>query len=55
MEVIKQKQLLIDGVPAGKYGEWPGIKSNKWQGSIRILKPISRPNKEYSNILVILR
>ena len=55
MEVIKQKQYLIDGVPAGKYGEWPGIKSNKWHGSIRILKPISRPNREYSIIIINTR
>lgn len=37
--VLKQKEQLIDGIPAYKYGEWPGIKSNKWQGSIKIIRP----------------
>jgi hypothetical protein len=36
---IPQIQYLIDGIPACKYGEWPGISSNKWKGSIKILKP----------------
>jgi hypothetical protein len=37
---IPQYQYLINNIPAGKYGEWPGIKSNHWKGSIRIIKPI---------------
>jgi hypothetical protein len=36
---IPQNQYLINNVPAGKYGEWPGIKSNHWRGSIRIIQP----------------
>ena len=37
---IPQKEYLIDNIPAGKYGEWPGIKPNHWKGSIKIIKPI---------------
>ena len=36
---IPQYQYLINNIPAGKCGEWPGIKSNHWKGSIRIIKP----------------
>ena len=36
---IPQKQYLIDNIPAGKYGEWPGIKPNHWRGSIKIIHP----------------
>ncbi len=39
---IPQYQYLINNIPAGKYGEWPGIKSNHWKGSIRIIKPIRK-------------
>ena len=37
---IPQKQYLINNIPAGKYGEWPGIKSNHWKGSIKIIQPV---------------
>ena len=37
---IPQKQHLINGIPANKCGEWPGIKPNHWNGSIRIIQPI---------------
>ena len=37
---IPQNQYLIDKIPAGKYGEWPGIKPNHWRGSIKIIQPI---------------
>ena len=37
---IPQKQYLINNIPAGKYGEWPGIKPNHWKGSIKIIQPI---------------
>ena len=37
---IPQKQYLINNIPAGKYGEWPGIKPNHWKGSIKIIKPV---------------
>ena len=37
---IPQKQYLINNIPAGKYGEWPGIKPNHWRSSIKIIKPI---------------
>ena len=39
-EVIPQRVYKIDGVPAGRSGEWPGIKSNHWKGSKLLLKPI---------------
>ena len=42
MHVINQKQYFIDGVLASKYGEWPGIKSNKWTGSKKIVRPIDQ-------------
>ena len=34
---IPQKIYEIDGIPANKYGEWPGIHSNHWKGSIKII------------------
>lgn len=37
---IPQKQYLINNIPAGIYGEWPGIKSNHWKGSIKIIQPV---------------
>ena len=37
---INKKQYLIDNIPAGKYGEWPGIKPNHWKGSIKIIRPV---------------
>jgi hypothetical protein len=39
MEVIKQHEYLLDGTPAGKAGEWPGIKPNHWKGSVRVIRP----------------
>ncbi len=39
MEVVNQKQYLINEIPATSYGEWPGISSSKWKGSIRIIRP----------------
>jgi hypothetical protein len=39
LEYFPQKQLLIDGIPAYNYGEWPGIKSCKWKESLRVLRP----------------
>jgi hypothetical protein len=41
LEVIPVKEHIIDGVPAYKYGEWPGVTSNKWKGSIKILRPVT--------------
>ena len=38
-ETVPQRQYLIDGHPAKTYGEWPGIKSNHWEGSVRIIRP----------------
>ena len=37
---IPQIQYLINNIPAGKYGDWPGIKPNHWKSSIKIIKPI---------------
>lgn len=36
---IPQNQYLIENIPAGKYGEWPGIKSNHWKGSKKVIHP----------------
>jgi hypothetical protein len=44
MEVIKQHEYLIDGVPAGKVGEWAGIKSNRWKGSVKVMRPHTTGN-----------
>lgn len=30
---------LIDGVPGYKAGEWPGLKSNKFENTRRIIHP----------------
>ena len=45
---IPQRQYLIDNIPAGKYGEWPGIKSNHWRGSIKIIQPL-QTNKVFDD------
>ena len=34
----------IDGIPAYKFGEWPGIKSCKFQPTRRIIQPITQKN-----------
>jgi hypothetical protein len=39
-EVIPQREYLIDGFPARTYGDWPGIKPNKFNGSVRIIHPV---------------
>ena len=38
-ETVPQREYLIEGQPARTYGEWPGIKSNHWKGSVRIIRP----------------
>ena len=52
-EVIPQREYLIDGHPARTYGEWPGIKSNKFSGSVRIIHPVEVErvfdDREYKN------
>ena len=53
MEEIKQKILSIDGVPANKAGEWPGIMSSHWgTSSIKILRQKNNYNifSVYSHI-----
>ena len=45
---IPQHQSLINNIPAGKYGEWPGIKPNHWKGSIKIIRPM-RPSKVFDD------
>ena len=45
---IPQRQYLINNIPAGKYGEWPGIKPNHWKGSIKIIRPM-RPSKVFDD------
>jgi hypothetical protein len=55
MEIILNKEHIIDGVSARKAGEWPGIKSSKWKGSKKI---ITRPNTSddyYQSIFKILK
>jgi hypothetical protein len=32
----------LDGVPAGKAGEWPGIKSNHFTPTRRMIRPVSK-------------
>jgi hypothetical protein len=39
LEYLPQKVNLIEGMPAYKYGEWPGIKSSKWTGSLKVYRP----------------
>jgi hypothetical protein len=46
---IPQRQYLIDNIPAGKCGEWPGIKSNFWRGSIKVIQPIRKANKIFED------
>ena len=45
---IPQRQYLINNIPAGKYGEWPGIKPNHWKGSIKVIRQI-RPTKVFDD------
>ena len=45
---IPQRQYLISNIPAGKYGEWPGIKPNHWKGSIKVIRQI-RPTKVFDD------
>ena len=47
MDVIEQKVYTIDGVAAGRAGEWPGLRPNHWTSSKKILKPIARVPKNY--------
>lgn len=49
MEIIPQRIFTYgDGVPAYKSGEWYGSKPNHFIGSKLILKPIKKPEKEFS-------
>ncbi len=43
LEVVPQRVYKIDGVPAFKSGEWPGIRSSRFPSSKLILKPIRNP------------
>ena len=45
---IPQLQYLINNIPAGKYGEWPGIKPNHWKGSKKVIRQI-RPTKVFDD------
>lgn len=38
-EAVPQRVYKIDGIPAAKCGEWPGIKSNHWLGSVKVIHP----------------
>ena len=37
----KAPDYYIDGIPAYKAGEWPGIKSNKFENTRKIIHPSS--------------
>lgn len=45
LEIIPQHIYTIDGIPAYKSGEWPGITGSKFNSSKLILKPIRNENK----------
>ena len=48
MEIIPQHTYTYgDGLPAYKSGEWPGSKPSRFTGSKLILKPISKPPKDF--------
>ena len=48
LEIIPQHTYSYgDGIPAYKFGEWPGSKSSHFHGSKLILKPIPRPEKPF--------
>ena len=48
MEIIPQHTYTYgDGLPAYKSGEWPGSKPSRFTGSKLILKPISKPLKDF--------
>ena len=48
LEIIPQHTYSYgDGIPAYKFGEWPGSKSSHFKGSKLILKPIPRPEKPF--------
>ena len=42
MEELKVHVHTIEGIPAKAYGEWPGIASNHWKGSIKVIRPIRK-------------
>lgn len=51
IEYVPQKVTMIDDKPAYLAGEWPGIKSSKWNGSIKVLnyvQSVSFKNPNYS-------
>jgi hypothetical protein len=48
LEIIPQHTYSYgDGIPAYKFGEWPGSKSSHFRGSKLILKPIPNPDKPF--------
>lgn len=47
IEYVPQRQYYIDDQPANIAGEFPGIKCNHWNGSIRIINQIR--NASFSN------
>jgi hypothetical protein len=40
IEYIPQRVELIEGKPANIAGEWPGIKSSHWNGSLKVINQI---------------
>lgn len=38
---LKAPVYYIDGIPAYKAGEWPGIKSNKFDNTRTIIHPVT--------------
>ena len=48
LEIVPQNTYSYgDGIPAYKFGEWPGSKSSHFRGSKLILKPIPNPEKPF--------
>lgn len=52
LQYPSQNVYLNNGIPAYKSGEWPGIKSSKWNGSLKIVRQIreasfTNPNSHF--------
>ena len=39
---LKAPVYYIDGIPAYKAGEWPGIKSNKFENTRKIIRAVEK-------------
>lgn len=52
LQYEKAPLYKVDGVPAYKAGEWPGIKSNHFTPTRRIIRAINKETVFSSNYLV---